>query len=141
MWRIFTGISLCIFFIVGCQPNNTDEVGKEQKDSENDIVNKQGIIKNLEGLEAFIEKVNNHEESEINYVQYGEEGQRGVMTLTSNTESINVSHNVDGQFIEEYNCENLIIVTEEEVDKYILNQCTGDFVGDFELFSIAEEDK
>ncbi|NOU70285.1 DUF4362 domain-containing protein [Paenibacillus sp. LMG 31458] len=132
MWRNIIGITLFIFTLVGCQPSDRSDI--------EEVVNTHGNIKNLEGLKAFVEKVNNQQESEINYVRYGIEGQRGVMTLTSNGDKIKVSHYVDKEFIEEYYCKNLITVTEEDVEKYILSQCTGDYVGDFELLSISNKD-
>ncbi|KKI88900.1 hypothetical protein WQ54_28655 [Bacillus sp. SA1-12] len=130
MRPIFIGITLLLLLVItGCQSNNIEEVVNEHND-----------IQNLEGLNRFVENVNNQNEAEINYVQYGVEGQRGVRTLTFNGELINVSHSVDGKFIEEYECKDIIVETEEEVKKYILSQCTGNFNGDFELLSVPNKD-
>lgn len=125
MWRIFVVITLFIFTVTGCQPNNIEEVVNENND-----------IQNVEGLNSFVEDVKNQNETEIKYVQYGTEGQRGVMTLKTDGNDIHVSHTVDGEFIEEFNCEDMIIQIEKEVNKYILSRCTGDFEGDFELLSV-----
>ena len=89
--------------------------------------------------ETFVKNVENQNEAIINYIQYGTEGQRGVRTLTFNGEQINVSHIVDGDFIEEYNCKKVIVETKEEIQKYILSECTGNFIGDFELLSIPKK--
>ncbi|MGB2991047.1 MAG: hypothetical protein WBB47_00295 [Paenisporosarcina sp.] len=75
-------------------------------------------------------------EDEIDYVVYGEEGQRGVRTLTFDGKQMNVSHSVDGKFIEEFNCKDIMFETKIEVDKYILSQCTGDF----ELLSVSNKE-
>ncbi|WP_191694152.1 hypothetical protein [Sporosarcina quadrami] len=56
-----------------------------------------------------------------------------------NGEQISVSHSVDGNFIEEFNCKKIIIETEEEIQKYILSECTGNFIGNFELLSIPSK--
>jgi hypothetical protein len=146
MGRIFIGITFIIFIITGCQP---DEIGEVLLIEHNDIkdnnieevLNDHNNIKNLHGLNTFVENVNNQKEAVINYVQYGTEGQRGIRTLTSENEYVNVFHSVDGEFIEEYTCTKLIIEKEEKVDKYILKQCTGDFEGNFEFLTLSNEDK
>lgn len=144
--RIFIGITLIIFIITGCQPGEIGEVLLiERNDFKvnniEEVLNNHNNIKNLDGLNTFVENVNNQKEAVINYVQYGTEGQRGIRTLTSKNGNVNVIHNVDGEFIEEYTCTKLIIEKEEKVDKYILKQCTGDFEGDFELLIVLSEDK
>jgi hypothetical protein len=131
MRHVFVGITLLVFVITGCQSNNNME----------EVINNHNDIQNLEGLKKFVENVNNQNHAEINYVQYGIEGQRGVRTLTFNGEKINVSHSVDGDLIEEFNCNDFIVKTEEDVNKYILSQCTGDFNGDFELLSAPNKDE
>jgi hypothetical protein len=131
MRHVFVGITLLVLVITGCQSNNNIE----------EVINNHNDIQNLEGLKKFAENVNNQNQAKINYVQYGIEGQRGVRTLTFNGEKINVSHSVDGDFIEEFNCNDFIVKTEEDVNKYILSQCTGDFNGDFELLSDPNKDE
>lgn len=120
---------LLCFALVGCS-----QVPKIEE-----VVNDHNDIQNLEGLDRFVMNVENQNEATINYIQYGIEGQRGVRTLTFDGEQINVSHSVDGDFIEEYNCKKVIVETEEEIQNYILSECTGDFVGDFELLSIPNK--
>lgn len=93
-------------------------------------------IQNLEGLDKFINNIENQNEAKLNFIQYGTEGQRGVRTLTFDGEQVNVFHSVDGNFIEEYSCKKLIVATDEEIKKYILSECTGSFNGDFELLSV-----
>ena len=129
MMRAFIGITVTLFVITGCQSNKHIE----------EVVNNHNDIQNLEGLNKFVENVNKQNQAEINYVQYGIEGQRGVKTLTFDGEKINVSHSVDGDFIEEYNCKNIVIKTEKDVNKYMLSQCTGDFNGDFELLTTQND--
>ncbi|MGP9039466.1 DUF4362 domain-containing protein [Cytobacillus kochii] len=126
MMRTFIGITLILFVITGCQSNKNIE----------EVVNNHNDIKNLDGLNKFVENVNKQNQAEINYVQYGTEGQRGVKTLTFDGDKIKVSHSVDGDFIEEYNCNEIVVKTEKDVNKYILSQCTGDFNGDFELLTV-----
>ena len=139
MWRFLIGILLFILIISGCKSNNIDEDVNEQNDKKSNIevVSKHGHIQNLDALNTFVENVKNQIKSEINYVRYGEEGQRGVLTLTFNGENINVFHEVDGNFIEEYECKDVIAETNDDVKKYILIQCSGDFEGDFELLEIS----
>lgn len=130
MWRVFIGIIFLFFVIAGCQSNKNNNI--------EEVVNKHNDIQNLEGLNRFVDNVNKQNKAKINYVEYGIEGQRGVKTLTFNGEKINVSHSVDGEFIEESNCKN-IIVEKDVIKKYILSKCTGDFKGDFELLSIPNK--
>jgi hypothetical protein len=129
MMRVVIGVALLIFVVTGCQSSNIEEVVNEHND-----------IQNIQALNTFIEHVENKNEGEINYVQYGIEGQRGVRTLTFSGEQINVSHTVDGEFIEEYICQDIKVETEGEVNSYILKQCKGDFEGDFELVSVTNKD-
>ena len=133
------GITLFILLISGCRSNNSDEDVNEQNDKKSNIevVSKHGHIQNLDALNTFVDNVQNQIKSEINYVRYGIEGQRGVMTLTFNGEKINVFHEVDGNFIEEYECRDIIVETNNDVKKFILIQCTGDFEGDFELLEVS----
>ena len=139
MWRFLIGITLFILIISGCQSNNIDEDVNEQNDKKSivEVVNKHGHIQNLDALNTFVENVTNQIKSEINYVRYGEEGQRGVMTLTFNGENINVFHEVDGNFIEKYECKDVIAETNDDVKKYILIQCSGDFERNFELLEVS----
>lgn len=119
-----------LLLMAGCQSNNIEEV-----------INTHSDIQNLEGLNRFVANVKNQNESEINYIQYGIEGQRGVRTLTFNGEQIDVSLSVDGDFIEEYNCQKIIVKTEEEIKKYILSECRGNYNGDLELLSVPNKIK
>ena len=139
MCRFLIGITLFILIISGCQSNNIEEEVHEQNDKKSsvEVVSKHGHIQNLDALNTFVENVENQFKSEINYVRYGIEGQRGVMTLTFNGENINVFHEVDGNFIEEYKCKDVIAETNDDVKKYILIQCSGDFEGDFELLEVS----
>ena len=123
----FTLFIVLCFALVGCSPK-IEEVVKTHKD-----------IQNLEGLDRFVMNVENQNEAIINYIQYGIEGQRGVSTLKFDGKQINVSFSVDGNFIQEYNCKRVIVETEEEIQKYILSECTGNFIGDFELLSIPNK--
>ena len=139
MWRFLIGIILFILLISGCQSNNIDEDVNEQNDKKStiEVVSKHGYIQNLDALNTFVENVKNQIKSEINYVRYGIEGQRGVMTLTFNGDNINVFHEVDGNFIEEYKCKDVIAETKDDIKKYILINCSGDFEGDFELLEVS----
>ena len=113
-----------------------DFANKGQSQQVEEVVYGHIDIQNLEGLDKFIQKVENQKEAKLNFLQYGTEGQRGVRTLTYDGEQVNVFHSVDGNFIEEYNCKKIIVETEEEIKKYILSGCTGSFNGDFELISV-----
>lgn len=108
--------------------------GRSQKIEE--VVYGHMDIQNLEGLDKFINNVENQNEAKLNFIQYGTEGQLGVRTLTFDGEKVNIFHSVDGNFIEEYSCKKFIVETEEEIKKYILSECTGSFNGDFELLSV-----
>lgn len=111
-------------------------VQKGQSHNFEEVVNNHNDIQNFDGLDRFVKNVRNQNEAKINYIQYGTEGQRGARTLTFDGEQINVSHSVDGNFVEEYNCKKIIVETEDEIKNYILSECTGSFNGDFELLSI-----
>lgn len=145
MKKVFS-LLLC-FTLVGCSQEPKNKISeptesfanKGQSHNIEEVVNDNNDIQNLEGIDRFVKNVENQNEAIINYIQYGTEGQRGVRTLTFDGEQINVSHIVDGDFIEEYNCKKVIVETEEEIQKYILSQCTGNFIGDFELLSIPNK--
>ena len=106
MGRIFIGITFIIFIVSGCQPDEIGEVliieHDEIKDNNiEEVLNDHNNIKNLDGLNTFVENVNNQKEAVINYVQYGTERQRGIRTLTSENGNVSVIHSVDGEFIED----------------------------------------
>ncbi|MDF2066566.1 DUF4362 domain-containing protein [Bacillus sp. Cr_A10] len=132
------------FALVGCSQEPKKEiseptelfVNKGQSHNIEEVINDHNDIQNLEGLDRFVKNVKNQTEAIIKYIQYGTEGQRGVRTLTFDGVQVNVSHSVDGSFVEEYNCKKVIVETEVEIQKYILSECTGSFIGDFELLSI-----
>jgi|GEM_PF-1452886 len=121
----FVNVGLLLLLTVGCQSNNIEKV-----------INDHGDIENLESLDRFVENIKNQKKAEINYVQYGIEGQRGVSTLVFDGEQINISHSVDGNFIEEYSCKKIIVETEEGINKYILNECNGNLNENVEFLSI-----
>lgn len=111
-------------------------VNKAQPQKIEEVVYGHMDIQNLEGLDKFINNVENQNEAILNFIQYGTEGQLGVRTLTFDGEQVYVFHSVDGNFIEEYSCKKLTVQTEEAIKKYILSECTGSFNGDFELLSV-----
>jgi hypothetical protein len=121
----FVNVGLLLLLTVGCQSNNIEKV-----------INDHGDIQNLESLDRFVENIKNQKKAEINYVQYGIEGQRGVSTLVFDGEQINISHSVDGNFIEEYSCKKIIVETEEGINKYILNECNGNLNENVEFLSV-----
>jgi hypothetical protein len=127
MWRVFIVVIPLLVTISGCKFSNLEEV-----------VNDHNEIQNLEGLNRFVENVKKQKADEINYVQYGIEGQRGVRTLTFNGDEINVSFSVDGELIEEFNCKDITVDTNEKDKKYLLSQCTGTMNEDFELLSVPK---
>ena len=129
MRRLSIGLAFIFSILSGCQ-----SVGIEE------VVHEHGDIQNLEAFDAFVEHVENNDEDEINFVNYGVEGQRGVYTLAFDGDQIHVSLSVDGDFINEYNCEAIKIEEEEEIQRYILQQCSGNYTGDFELLTIADHD-
>lgn len=143
MEKLFILFAVLSFALLGCSQESQElttetelELNENKSNEIEEVVNNHNDIKNLEGLDRFVKNVENQSEAKINYIQYGIEGQRGVRTLTFDGEKINVSHSVDGDFIEEYNCQKILIETEKDKKQYILSECTGSFIGDFELLSI-----
>ncbi|WP_102272286.1 DUF4362 domain-containing protein [Cytobacillus massiliigabonensis] len=140
MKRVFVLFIILSFALLGCTQEPTTETELDLNENKlneiEEVENDHNDIKNLEGLDRFVKNVENQNEAKINYIQYGTEGQRGVRTLSFDGERINVSHSVDGDFIEEYNCQRLTIETEKDKKQYILSECRGSFNGDFELLSI-----
>lgn len=126
-WHLILGIS-AFSALSGCQFEKVEEV-----------VHEHGDIENLEAFDTFVESVENNSEDEINFIVYGVEGQRGIYELISDGEQINVSFSVDGEFVNEYSCEDLKIETEEEIKRYMLKQCSGNYEGDFQLLSTSDK--
>ncbi|MEI5908979.1 DUF4362 domain-containing protein [Bacillus spongiae] len=127
MRSVTIGIIFIMLFITGCQTNNEE------------VVNTHGEIENLKRLNSFIQSVENQSNDVIDYVRYGIEGQRGLMTLTFDGEQVNVSYSVDGNFIEKFSCKKIEIEKGNEMKKYILVQCSGNFNGDLELLSVPNK--
>lgn len=125
MRAVFNSV-IILLLMAGCQSNDIKAVVNEHND-----------IQNIEGLNSFVENVKNQKSDKIKYVQYGIEGQEGVKTLMFTGKEINVSFSVDGEFIEEFNCKNIIVETDEKEKKYILNDCKGD-LEEFELLSVPK---
>ncbi|MHC0036577.1 DUF4362 domain-containing protein [Pseudoneobacillus sp. C159] len=121
MRPVFISVIL-LLIMAGCQSQSNIK----------EVVNKHNDIQNIEALNSFVENVKNHKSDKINYVQYGIEGQKGVKTLTFNGKEINVSFRVDGKFIEEFDCKNIRLVTDEKETKYMLSGCKGE-LGELEL--------
>lgn len=124
---------LSTLFINGCDEKVT--VSKQQK---NEVVNTHGDISNIEALNTFIEQFNNHRNAIVKYVRFGIEGQRGVVTLSFEGKELEISHTVDGKFIEAFKCNSIKIEETNTKKKYVLSQCTGDFEGEYELLSVAK---
>lgn len=60
MRHVFVGITLLLFVVSGCQSNNNID----------EVINNYNDIQNLEGLNKFVENVNNNQnQAKINYVQ------------------------------------------------------------------------
>lgn len=131
-------LNLTILILSTLFINACDETINVRKQHADEVVNIHGEITNIEALNAFIEQVNYHRKAKVKYVRYGIEGQRGVMTLSFEDKELNVSHSVDGKFIEDFKCKNIKIEKTDTTNKYILNQCTGDFEVDHELFSTSK---
>jgi hypothetical protein len=121
-------IMVILLLMAGCQSNNKDEV-----------VNEHSEIQNIERLNIFIENVNKKKSDEINYIQYGIEGQRGEKTLTFNGGQINVTFSVDGDFIEEFNCKDIMLEKNEKEQIYVLSECTGTMDDYYELLSVPNK--
>lgn len=60
--------------------------------------------------------------------------------MTFDGKQINVSHSVEGKFIEKFECNDIGLESNKEVNKYILSQCTGDYIGDFEFLSVSNKE-
>lgn len=127
MRLLLIGIAVFFSVLTGCQSDNSEEV-----------VNEHGDIQNLEALDTFVERIENEIEAEIEFVDYGVEGQRVEKVLRYEGEKIDVSQNIDGEAGEEYNCEDIKIETEKETKRYVLKGCSGnnDEDWEFELLSI-----
>ena len=105
-----------------------------------EVENKHGDIGNLNGLNMFIENMKSGVKSKIDVISYGIEGQRGVDTLTFNGSDVNVYRTVDDEFIEEFQCSNLVKEESPQKNEYILKQCTGHFTGETVLLSAPIEE-
>ncbi|MFB5089592.1 DUF4362 domain-containing protein [Psychrobacillus sp. PGGUH221] len=119
---------LFTFFLTACQSNSNDE-----------IVEKQGFnhVENVERLNKFVENVNAGKDDEIDFIVFGEEGERIVTTLEFKDNNIDFTRTLDrkllwSKFIEEFSCPSISIETKDMVSKYILVQCT-DEVGEYVL--------
>lgn len=123
---------LILLLITGCQGD------KNSKNNIEEVVNEHGNISNLYGLDTFVEKVNNQTKAEINVVSYGIEGQRLVETLSYNGDDIGVSRSVDEEFVEKYQCEDIVVEKVNQNKDYILKQCTGNFEGDTVILSTSK---
>ncbi|MFS0781224.1 DUF4362 domain-containing protein [Bacillus sp. 1P06AnD] len=123
-------IGFLLLVMAGCQFNKNEEV-----------VDNHGDIQNIESLDRFVENVKNQKEDQIDFVQYGIEGQRMVRTLTFDGEKMTASSSVDGDFIQEYSCGNILVETNKKTKKYILSDCSGSFNGNFELLSVQLQKK
>lgn len=110
--------------ISGCQSSAIQEV-----------VNSHGKYTNLEELDEFSDNVQSGKEIEINYIQYGTEGQRGVRHLNYDGSKLNVSHSFEGELIEEFQCVGIEKHTNTSETVYTLIQCTNG-VGDWDLATV-----
>lgn len=129
MKKWFFILTLTMIFIAGCQSNAIQEVE-----------NNHGDFTNLEELDEFSKSVQSGKKTEINYIQYGVEGQRGVRHLSYDGNKLNVSHSVDEEFIEEFQCEGIEIQTNNSETVYTLKQCTKD-IGDLDLATVQNNKK
>jgi Domain of unknown function (DUF4362) len=130
---LFIGVIFLLFLITGCQTTNQTT---NYTTSQEEVINKHGDIENLERLKTFVNNLKEHNLDKIDFVEYGIEGQKGIRTLNYTGEQIKVSHSVDGEFIEEYSCKGINVEKEERKEKYILIDCTGNFIGEIELLSV-----
>ncbi|WP_433747601.1 DUF4362 domain-containing protein [Falsibacillus pallidus] len=103
-----------------------------------EVVNTHGNIENLKRLDLFVENARNNINDQIDYVQYGIEGQKGIRSLTYGDGQLKVEHHVDGEFVESYSCKNIQMEEAEKEMKYTLTGCTGSFQGDFELLRVPQ---
>lgn len=115
-----------IILLAGCQSNK-----------ENEVINEHNNFTNIERLDQFVENIKNGIEDEIDYIRYGVEGQEGRNTLTYNGNQINVTNHSDGDFIEEYDCEDLVSESNEDLTTYTLKGCTG-LPRDYELVAVPK---
>ncbi|MCP3764889.1 DUF4362 domain-containing protein [Domibacillus sp. A3M-37] len=136
MNKVIISVLCALFFITGCSKDSV----QSNNNAIAEVVNKHNDIQNLEALNTFIKRAKLKKEDVVNYVEYGTEGQRGVMTITSKENSIHVSSSVDKKFVEEFSCEDIMIDTENGADNYILKQCTGDsgVTRDFPLLTVSK---
>ena len=105
-----------------------------------EVENKHGDIRNLEGLNIFINNIKNDVKSNLDVISYGIEGQKVTETLTFNGDNLNVYRSVDGDFIEEFQCDDLVREESLQGREYVLKQCTGNFTGETVLLSVPKEE-
>ncbi|WP_201715652.1 DUF4362 domain-containing protein [Rossellomorea arthrocnemi] len=105
-----------------------------------EVENKHGNIRNLDGLNTFINNMKNEVKSNLDVISYGIEGQKVTETITFNGENVNVYRSVDGEFIEEFQCKDLVKEESLQGKEYVLKQCTGHFMGETVLLSAPIEE-
>lgn len=109
---------LLTFLIVlsGCQSN----LGYVVKDN---ILDQP---ENIEAMNEFIKKVEKKEKAKVTVLSNGIEGQETVDILTFNGKEINVNRTVEEEFIEEYQCNSIESLKEDEGVQYTLLECDGE---------------
>jgi Domain of unknown function (DUF4362) len=89
------------------------------------VVSKHGKYENLQALDEFALDVEKSRDAELQFVEYGIEGQRGVREFEYNEDSgINVNYSVDGEQISTYTCEGFILKKDDFAKRYILTDCS-----------------
>ncbi|MDW0117328.1 DUF4362 domain-containing protein [Sporosarcina thermotolerans] len=63
MRRLFILVAVLSFALFGCNQGSSNQI--------EEVVNSHNDIKNLEGLDKFVESVENQSDAKINYIQYG----------------------------------------------------------------------
>ena len=79
----------------------------------------------------------------LKYISFGIEGQERVRYFSYDGDTINVSHTLNGDSVDEYICKNIMIENDNEINHYILSQCTGEFEGsrDIPIVSVNNDGK
>lgn len=126
----FIGIVLLLFFGTGCQEIQMNNGAR--------VINKHGSIKNIEALNTFVSHVESQKNAKINIISYGIEGQKLFEKITFYGDHLNVHRSVDNNFIEEYQCEDIIVEESGLEKRYMLKQCTGDFNGETVLLTLKK---
>lgn len=100
-----------------------------------EVVNRQGNFEHLDNFDIFIHHVKEETADQLDYIVLDEEGDEIKNKLRFDGNTLTVSLHKGWKTIEEYQCESMKQVEGQQMVSIVLQQCSGDFNGDFELAS------